>query len=141
MKEDKSTVSAAPHWLDNKQTPLLINFPPFPHGSPPVTPAGVDLGSSEPSWCPRWWGEDEDSGLGRNPSPCTLLGVVGTDGTALGWQSEIPSKVTGFMWCSGCLSGDTSTWDGWWQHCRWPCALPKCPTNADTAGWVSLLLI
>lgn len=34
MKEDKSMVSAAPHWLDNKQTPLLINFSPFLHVSP-----------------------------------------------------------------------------------------------------------
>lgn len=44
MKEDKSTVSAAPHLLDNKQTPLLINFPPFPHGSPPLMLADTELG-------------------------------------------------------------------------------------------------
>lgn len=54
MKEDKSKVSEAPHLLDNKQTPLLINFPLFPHGSLPL--ADMELGCSWPFWHPGHWG-------------------------------------------------------------------------------------
>lgn len=82
MKEDKSTVSAAPHLLDNKQTALLINFSPFPHGSPPVTPAGAELDCSWTFWCPGRWGEAPPVKpgtlhLGWHPSPPTLEGSGG----------------------------------------------------------------
>lgn len=81
-------VSAAPHWLDNKQTPLLINFSPFPHVSPPSTLAELELDCSWPFQCPGWWEELWLCQGTWDPSPGhpLLLAQTGVSTTMAQWS-------------------------------------------------------